>query len=43
MKAEVCLAGIKSEHIRLLGGTDHHLQMDAKAQVLEGSSQFIST
>ena len=39
MKAEVCLADMKSEPIRLLGSTDHNLQIDAKANA---SSRFIS-
>ena len=48
MKAEVCLADMKSEPIRLLGSTNHNLQMDAKAHasgwqvhIIKGSSQFI--
>ncbi|KAH0835537.1 hypothetical protein J3R83DRAFT_9237 [Lanmaoa asiatica] len=48
MKAEVCLAGMNSEPIRLLASTNHNLQVDAKAysphgHILEGegSSQLI--
>ena len=42
MKAETCLANMKSEPIRLLGSTDHNLQLDAKDHAsTEGSSQFI--
>ncbi|KAG8215503.1 hypothetical protein J3R82DRAFT_9148 [Butyriboletus roseoflavus] len=46
MKAEACLADMKSEPIRVLGSTDHNLQIDAKVHassghILEGSSQFI--
>ena len=48
MKAEVCLADMQSESIRLLGSTNHNIQMDEKdhspiwqTNSSEGSFQFI--
>ncbi|KAG8217910.1 hypothetical protein J3R82DRAFT_6076 [Butyriboletus roseoflavus] len=36
MKAEVCLANMKSEPIRLLGSTDYNLQMDTNSHAPSG-------